>query len=328
MKRGILVLLALTALFLVTALRADPSSAQTKVFQVGILNSINREQMHDFLLPFYQALGEHGWVEGKNVVFEFRNSGGDPTRLAEPAAELVRRKVDVLFPVGPASVRAAFAATRSIPIVAHDLDNDPVDAGYAQSYRRPGGNVTGVFIDSPELAGKWVELLNSIVHSLSRVVVLWDPTSGPVRLNAVRDAAAKFAVNLQVVEVRAPADINKAKSAFGGRAQAMIIVPSPVMWALSKSLAQIAKRHRLPAISMLAPFVEAGGLLVYGPDMPATSKQCGELVAKIFSGARTGDLPIERPAKFFLAVNLKTAHYLGLTVPDTVLLAADRVIHN
>ena len=183
-------LLALAILLLIAAFWMNASWAQTKVFRVGILNSINREQMRDFLLPFYQTLGEHGWVEGKNVLFEFRDSGGDPTRLAEPAAELVRLKVDVLFPVGPASVRAAFAGTRDIPIVAHDLDNDPVDAGYAQSYSKPGGNVTGVFLDSPELAGKWVELLKSIVPSLSRVVVLWDPTSGPVRLDAVRAAAA------------------------------------------------------------------------------------------------------------------------------------------
>ena len=318
--------LAVMVLLPVAILCTGASWAQTKIARVGILYSINREQMRDFLLPFYQTLGEHGWVEGKNVVFEFRDSRGDPAHLAEPAAELVRLRVDVIFPVGPASVRAAFAATRQIPIVAHDLDNDPVDAGYAQSYSKPGKSVTGVFLGSPELAGKWVALLKSVVPSLSRVVVLWDPTSGPVRLDAVRDAPAKLGVKLQVLKVRTPADINKAPSAFGGRAQAMIIVPSPMMWSLSKRLAQATKKHRLPGISMLAPFADAGGLLVYGPDMPATSEQCAMLVAKVLGGATPADLPIERPSKFEFVLNMKTAKALHLTIPDTVLLRADRLI--
>jgi putative ABC transport system substrate-binding protein len=143
MKRCNHVLLSLSALLLTAAFWTIAGSAQTTVFRVGILNIFTREEMRDFLAPFYRTLGEHGWVEGKNVIFAFRDSGGDPTRLAEPAAELVRLKVDVLFTVGAASVRAAFAATRDIPIVAHDLDDDPVDAGYAQSYGRPGRNVTG-----------------------------------------------------------------------------------------------------------------------------------------------------------------------------------------
>jgi putative ABC transport system substrate-binding protein len=147
------------------------------MFRVGILN--NGLPMRDWLstTPFYQTRGEQGWVEGKNVILEFRDWKGDPTRLAEPAAELVQLKVDVLLPMGPPSVRAAFAATQDIPIVAHDLESDPVAAGYAQSYSHPGGNLTGLFLDAPEVAGKWVELLKTMVPRLLGGVVLWDAYS-------------------------------------------------------------------------------------------------------------------------------------------------------
>jgi putative ABC transport system substrate-binding protein len=174
--RGVL---AATALLLIATFWGDTSWAQTKIARVGILNE---NTLPNWLsaMNFYQTLGEHGWVEGKNVIFEFRDSGGDPARLAEPTAELVRLKVDVLFPLGPAAVRTVFAATQTIPIIAHDLETDPVAAGYPQSYGRPGRDLTGLFLDSPDLAGKWLELLKAMVPRLSRVVVLWDATSGPV----------------------------------------------------------------------------------------------------------------------------------------------------
>jgi len=326
MKRGIRVLVATTAFLLIANFGMDASWAQTRTFRVGVLN--NGLSMRGWLsdMHFFQTLSEHGWVEGKNVTFEFRDWKGDPTRLDEPATELVRLKVDVLFPMGPASVHAAFEATRDIPIVAHDLETDPVAAGYAQSYSRPGGNLTGLFLDSPELAGKWIELLKIIVPHLSRVVAVWDSTSSRVPLDAVRDVAPKFGVKLQVVEIRTSADMNKAPSAFGGHPQAMIVLPAPRTYALSVNLAKLAKKHRLPAISFAVPFADAGGLLVYGPDMAATVEQSAVLLAKVLSGAKPGDLPIERPTKFEFVLNLKTARDLHLTVPDTVLLRADRVI--
>jgi len=190
MKRRIDVLVAVTAVLLIAPLWISASWAQTKILRVGILNPNDEPdgEMRDWLssMHFYQTLAEHGWVEGKNVIFEYRHARGGPTGLAEPAAELVRLKVDVLYAPGPPSVRAAFAATKDIPIVAHDVDNDPVAAGYAQSFSHPGGNVTGLFLDAPDLAGKWVELLKAMVPRLSRVVVLWDATSGRAQLDAVR----------------------------------------------------------------------------------------------------------------------------------------------
>lgn len=223
-------------------------------------------------------------------------------------------------------MRAAFAATRDIPIVAHDLETDPVAAAYAQSYSRPGRNLTGLFLDSPELAGKWLELLKAMVPRLSRIVVLFDATSGPVPLDAVRNAAPALGIKLQVLEIHTPADVDKAASAFGERAQAIIALPSPMMYGQSEHIAMLAMKHRLPATSMFVPFADAGGLLPYGPNMAATFEQCAVLLAKVLDGAKPGDLPIERPVKFEFVLNMKTAKALHLSVPDTVLVRADRLI--
>jgi len=328
MNQCIRLLLACTTFFLIATSWNVPGYAQTKIPRVGILvvNPRGSAAIQQFFEPLPRTLSEHGWDAGKNVLFEFRDAGGDPTHLSDPAAELVRLKVDVLFPVGPPSVRAAFAATQDIPIVAHDLETDPVAAGYAQSYGRPGRNLTGLFLDSPDLTGKWLELLKAMVPHLSRVVVLFDATSGPVPLNAVRTAAPAVGVKLQVLEIHKPEDIDRAPSAFGGRVQAMIALPSPMMYGENAHLAKLAKKHRLPAISMFVPFADAGGLLAYGPNMASTVEQCAVLLAKVLSGAKPGDLPIERPTKFDFVLNLKTARDFHLTVPDTVLFRADRVI--
>jgi putative ABC transport system substrate-binding protein len=322
MKHAIHVLATVAALSLAGA-TIQPALAQSRIPHVGVLTV---DETTEALEPFVRTLREHGWVEGKDVAFEFRHAGGDPRQMAEPAAALVRAKVDVLLPIGPPAVRAAVAATRTIPIVAHDLETDPVLAGYAQSYSRPGGNVTGLFLDSPDLAGKWLELLKTILPAMSRAVVLWDSTSGPIPLSAVRTVAPTFGVKLQVVEIRTPEDIDKAARTFRGSPQALIVLPSPMMYYQSARLAQLAERQRVPATSMFVPFAEAGGLLAYGPDLPASFERCAELVAKILGGAKPGDLPIERPTKFDFVLNLKTAKALRLTMPDTILLRADQTI--
>jgi putative ABC transport system substrate-binding protein len=240
--------------------------------------------------------------------------------------ELVRLKVDVLFPIGPQSVRAVFAATQDVPILAHDLETDPVAAGYTETYSRPGHKLTGLFLDSPDLAGKWLELLTAMVPHLSRVVVLWDATSGPVPLAAVRNAAPGLGIKLRVLTIHTPADIDKAPSAFGGHAQAIIALPSPMMYTQGTHIAKLATKHRLPATSTFVSFADAGGLLAYGPNLAATFEQCAVLLAKVLGGAKPSDLPIERPTKFEFVLNMKTARALHLTVPDTVLLRADRLI--
>ena len=231
MRRDSRAAIALTALMLIVTLWMDASWAQTKIPHVGVLlvAPILRPEVQQWFEPFRRTLRERGWIEGKNFTFEFRDSAGDLTHLAEPVAELVRLKVDVLFAVGPLS-RAAFAATRDIPIVAIDFDTDPLASGYAESYSHPGGNLTGLFLDAPQLAANWLELLKTIVPRLSRVVVLWDPTEGSVALDAVRNAAPALGIRLQVVEIHTPEEIEKATSAFGGRAQAMIALSSPMIW--------------------------------------------------------------------------------------------------
>jgi putative ABC transport system substrate-binding protein len=275
---------------------------------------------------FRRALADQGWIEGKNVAFEYRTAHSDPSRFGEAAAALVELKVDVIMAGSAPSLRAAYAATRTIPIVAIDFTNDPVAAGYAKSYSRPGGNVTGVFLDAPQFAGKWFELLKEMVPNLSRLAVLWDPGPGATHLQAVRGVARSLNIKLQVLEVRKPEDIDRAFAAMRGRPQAGIFLPSPMIFGQSARLARLALKHRLPAISMARDFAIAGGAIAYGNDGTSTTKRTADLVAKILGGRKAAELPIERPTKLLVVVNLKTAKTLGITIPQSILLRADEVI--
>jgi putative ABC transport system substrate-binding protein len=276
--------------------------------------------------PLRRILAGYGWSEKKNLSLEFRKASGDPPQFADAAAELVKLKVDVLCADSAPATRAAHAATRTIPIVALDFTNDPVAAGYVESYGRPGRNLTGIFLDAPGFAAKWLELLKAIVPGLSRVAVLWDPSPGATHLQALRAAARTFGVTLQVIEVRKPGDFVSAFSALGKREQALIILPSPMTWGHSAQLAELAMKHRLVATSMAPQFAESGGALTYGPDLANALERLAVLVAKVLSGARPADLPVERPAKFNLIVNSKTIRTLGFTVPDSVSARADELI--
>ncbi len=321
--------LLLTVALLTSFGWSGETCAQTKMARVGILSFIAATDDPTLTLwmgPFRRALAEQGWIEGKNVVFEYRSALGDPSRLAEAAAELVQLKVDVIWASGAPLVRAAYAATRTIPIVAVDFTTDPIAEGYVESYGRPGRNLTGIFLDAPELAGKWFQLLKGMLPNLSRVAVLWDPAPGAAHLQAVQNVARSFSARLQVVEVRKADDFDKAFSAFRGHPQALIILPSPLIYARSAQLARLALKHRLPATSMARAFAEAGGAIAYGPDQTSTNERSAGFVAKILNGAKPAELPVERPTKVQLVVNLKTAKALGLTVPESVLYRADEVI--
>jgi putative ABC transport system substrate-binding protein len=303
--------------------------AQTKLPSIGILTffPLTHDPTHPLWLePFRRALSDQGWVEGKNVSFEFRSAQSDPAQFGKAAAELAALKVDVILAVSAPAARAAFAATRTIPIVASDFTTDPIAEGYVDSYGRPGGNLTGVFLDAPEFAGTWFELLKAMVPGLSRVSVLWDPSPGRNHLQAVRSVAASLGIKLQVSEVRKPEDIDRAFEALKGRPQALIILPSPMVYVQSARLARLALQYRLPATSMARGFADAGGAVAYGPDMTDTYERNGVLVARLLSGAKAADLPVERPTKFNLVVNLKTAKALGITIPQSILLRADEVI--
>jgi len=301
------------------------AQGQTSIPRIGILAAEPGGAHKRSFARFYRELRNQGWIEGKDVAFVYASVDSDPSRYSEAAAELVRLKVDVIFADSAPAVRAAFAATRTIPIVGQDYTTDPVVEGYAESHRRPGGNITGVFLDAPEFSGKWLELLKAMIPGLSRVAVVWDPSPGEAHLRAIEGTARSFGVQVQVLEVRKPEDIDVIASAFRGRPQALIVLPSPMTWVESERLARLAMKQRLPATSMAPEFARGGGLVAYGPK-ESTDDRCAALVAKILGGASPGDLPIERPTEFALVVNLKAARALNLTVPESVLSRADVVI--
>ena len=325
--RATAVLLLTVALLTILGWTAE-SWGQAKLPRVGILSygGTTDDAQKQWLEPFRRKLADQGWIEGLQVAFEYRRAVGDPSQLAEAAADLTRLKVDVIFADSAPSVRVAHAATSTIPIVAIDFTTDPIAAGYVESYGRPGRNITGVFLDAPGFSGKWIELLKAMVPDLSRAVVLWDPSPGAAHLQAVKGLAQSSGLQLQVIEVRKPADIDRAFSAFRERPQALIILPSPMMFLQSERLAKLALKHRLAGTSMTRGFADAGGTIAYGPERVPVYERSAVFVAKILSGAKPGDLPVERPSKFELVVNVKTAKTLGLTIPQSILLRADEVI--
>jgi putative tryptophan/tyrosine transport system substrate-binding protein len=273
---------------------------------------------------FKQGVGE---FRSAGVVFVEQHADGRPDRLAAAAAKLVRERPDVIFARGPASVGAAMQATRTIPIVAVDLESDPIVSGYAKSLARPGGNVTGVFLDLPELSAKQLQLVHEVVPSLSRVALLGDSHDNAAQLRATERAAKTFGVQVQTFEGRTAAELDAGLEAAGRTgAGAVLIFSSPIVFAQSTRIAAIARDKRLPTVSLFTEFAEVGGLLTYGPSIREAQRRCGVYVAKILSGAKPSELPIERPEKFELVINLKTAKALGLTIPPSLLLRADQVI--
>ena len=329
MKNRVAAVLLVAVALLATLGWTGESWGQAKLPRIGILTFFaftDDPTLGLWFEPFRRTLADQGWVEGKNVSFEYRSAYGNPPQFAEAAAEIVALKVDVIWAPSAPMARAAYAATRTIPIVAQDFTTDPVAEGYIESYARPGGNVTGVFLDAPEFAGKWIELLKAMVPDLSRVSVLWDPSPGPTHLQAVRSVARSSGVKLQVLEVRKPDDIDRAFSALRGRPQALIILPSPMIYVHSEQLAKLTLKYRLPATSMARAFADAGGAVAYGPELASASERSAALVAKILGGAKPAELPVERPTKVQLVVNLKTAKALGITIPESILIRADEVI--
>jgi putative ABC transport system substrate-binding protein len=307
---------------------AAASWGQTKVPRVGILSYVGAtpKAQKEFLQPFRDKLAELGWVEGQQVEIAYSRGVSTPSQLADAAADLTRLKPDVIYADSAPSVRALHAATSTIPTVAIDFTTDPIAEGYVESYGRPGKNITGIFLDAPEFSGKWIELLKATVPDLSRVVVLWDPSPGPAHVQAVKVIAKSTGVQVQVIEVRTPEDIDRASSELRGRPQALIILPSPMLFLQNERLARLALKHRLPATSMTRGFADAGGLITYGPQRVPVYERAAVLVAKILRGAKPADLPVERPTTFELIVNLKTAKALGITIPQSILGRADEVI--
>jgi putative ABC transport system substrate-binding protein len=261
-------MLILAAVLLASSAWPSEGRAQTRVPRVGIITvgAATDDAMAGYRFDLIRrAFAAQGWSDGRTIAFELRNARGDASRFAEIAAELVRLKVDLIWADSAPALRATYAATRTVPIVAMDFTTDPVGAGYAQSYGRPGGNMTGVFLDAPEFSGKWLELLKAMVPGLSRVAVLWDPSPGDAHLRGLQAVAPSFGVQLQVLEVRKPEEIDAIASAFPGRPQALIVLPSPMTLAESPRLARLAAKQRLPATSIFRLFAEEGGAVPMAP---------------------------------------------------------------
>jgi ABC-type uncharacterized transport system substrate-binding protein len=277
-----------------------------------------------------QGLRDLGYVEGQTVRLEVRASEGPLEQYLEPAAELVRLNVDVLVAAGINAILAAQHATRTIPIVmAAQGGRDPVAAGLIASLARPGGNMTGLTLMTPELTGKRLELLKEAVPGLSRVALLLD--AGHVSRHAHLDdhttAARLLGLQLQPLDVRGPADFAEAfQAARQGQVQALIMVQSPLMAVHRARLAELALASRLPTMVGETGYAEAGGLMDYGPNIPESWRRAAVYVDKILKGAHPADLPVEQPTRFELVINLKTAKELGLTIPPSLLVQADKVI--
>ena len=268
-----------------------------------------------------------GYREPEQTQLVSRIADSDPRRLAPLAAELIEEKVDVVVAVSTAAVRAVQAASKTIPIVAHDLETDPVASGLIASYAQPGGRITGVFFDFPDFRTKWLELLREVIRGLANVGLLWDPVSGAAQLEALQTAADQMRLNTTVLKVSAAPELNEVfAAASGARVDALLILSSPLFGARASVLADLALRHKLPTVTLFPDFARAGGLIAYGPNLLDTYRPLGLLVGKILQGTEPADLPVERPSKFELVVNVKTAKEIGVTIPTSILLRADEVI--
>ena len=319
--------LALVGISLLSGCEKAPSPS--KVPRIGFLAVGSREGRTFLIEGLLQGLRELGYVEGQNIVIEYRFSEDRNDRLPELAAELINLKVELIVASGTPASFAAKQATSTIPIVLAGLAANPVETGLIASLARPGGNVTGMSMMSSQLGGKRLELLKAIVPGLTLVAVFWNPpnpTYGPI-LKELEAAAPTLGVKLQRLEVRVPGDFESAfKAATRQRAGALIAPADPLVVNRPKVVADLALKYRLPATMDIKEFVEAGGLLSLGPDLVDSYRLAATHVDKILKGAKPADLPMEQPSKFDLLVNLKTAGALGLTIPQSVLVQATQVI--
>jgi putative ABC transport system substrate-binding protein len=311
-------------------LRAEPAS---KVPRIGFMvtGSLRSPEQLAMIDAFRQGLRERGYVEGQNIVIEYRAADGKIERFTELAAELVDLHPDLIVASNTPAARAARQATATIPIVVAVM-GDPIGDGLVASLARPAGNVTGMTFLGPELASKRLELLEQALPAMSRVAALWHPgaygeSTMKEMLRAMEAAAGTLSVRLQLVDVRGADEFERAFGTMAReRADALIVLPSPMLFSERRRIVDLAAQHRLPSIAMAREFVELGGLMSYGASLRDLFRRAGGYVDKILKGARPADLPVQQPTEFELVVNLKTAKALGLEIPPTLLARADEVI--
>ena len=314
---------------LVAAPRVIEAQHQGKVPRIAWLGGQARETAYPYVRAFQGGLKDLGWVEGQNLVIEWRFSGGRAELLPDLAAELVRLRVDLIVVPSTPTALAAKNATTTIPLVTVAV-TDPVALGLVASLARPGGNITGLTSSvGPEIAGKQLELLKEIVPKVSRMAALWNPAtpdSAP-RLREAEMAARALGVELQPVEARSANDFDRAFAAMTAKRAGALLVVGDVMFSTHRiRLAHLSAKSRLPAMYSGREYVEAGCLMSYGASNPDLFRRAATYVDKILKGAKPADLPVEQPTKFELVINLKTARALGLTIPQSLLLRTDEVI--
>jgi putative tryptophan/tyrosine transport system substrate-binding protein len=318
---------ALSAMLLALCASVQAQQAN-KVPRVGFLSATSPSAIAARVEGFRRGLRELGYMEGKNIIIEWRYAEGKLDRLSELAAELVRLKVDAIVSAGPPPTRTAKRATFTIPIVMA-FDSDPIGNGFVASLARPGGNITGLSALYPELGGKGLEILSEVVPKLSRVAVVGtstSPTYAPV-MREIEFAAKALKLQLQYLDVLDSKDIEPAfRAANKGRAQALLTLGSPILDSERPQVADLAIENRLPAIYPQIEYTEAGGLMYYGANTPELFRRAATYVDKILKGAKPAELPVEQPTKFELVINLKAAKQISVIIPSNVLARADKVI--
>jgi putative ABC transport system substrate-binding protein len=310
---------------------AWPLAARTqqvgKVPRIGMVFPGSHAVAPSRVAAVLDGLREAGYLAPAQVELVLRIADGDPSRFAPLVAEIIASNVDVFYAFGPALLQAVRSATQTVPIVAVDLESDPVDSKLVASLAHPGGNVTGIFLAFPEFTTKWIELLKETIPGLSRVAVLWDPSTGSMQKKAVEGAAESLKVMPEILEVQTPSDFDGVFNSASQRGvDALLMLSAPVISTNIQKLAELAVLHSLPAVTLFPDFARAGGLMAYGPDPLGLFRQAGIMTGKVLQGTKAADLPIERPTKFELVVNAITAKALRIVFPTSVLLRADEVI--
>jgi len=306
-----------------------PAEAQqpARIHRIGILSPVSGSVFPARVEAFRQRLRQLGYVEGKNILIEYRYAEGKSERLPDLVAELVRLKVDIIVTIGPSATLAAKKASGTIPIVIASAA-DPVGSGLVSSLAQPGGNITGLSLMAPDLDGKRLELLKEAFPKVARVAFLWVPGStGNLPLTEMEAAAKALRLKLLSLEVRSLDDFESAFArAKREGAQALITSTGGLINTQQRQVLDFAAKNQLPAIYPYSEFVEAGGLMSYGPDNTDLWRRAADFVDKILKGTKPGDIPVEQPTKFEFIVNLKAAKQIGLTIPPNVLVRADKVI--
>jgi putative tryptophan/tyrosine transport system substrate-binding protein len=323
-RRELIALLAGAGITLPEVTQAQQTQ---RVPNIGFLHPGFPERVSPGLDALRQRLRDVGYVPGDNIKLEIRWARGKPEILPQLVKELVELRVEILVVTGRPSIEAARAVTKELPIVASDLESDPIASGFIESLARPGGNVTGFFLDAPSLCSKWLQQMREVLPGLKKIAVLWDATSGRYQLDAINAATKTISIDVQTMDYHdSEGMLTALELSLNEAPQAVIQLGSPLANLGAQGVAQILSARGIPGISQFRTFPDGGGLMSYGPDLTHLYRRQSAYVFKIVRGARPADLPAERPTKFELVINLKAAKALGLEMPVTLLGSADEVI--